>query len=105
MINLNDALIEKRLEWAKRHGKVILLHDNALSHTPKLAKDTLKLVGWDILLAPLQSFDLAPSDYHLFASMGHTLAEQHFSMFEEVGKWLNECFAAKQKHFFLARYS
>ena len=29
--------------------------------------------------------------------MGHALAEQHF---EEVGKWLNEWFASKEKHFF-----
>ena len=49
MIHLNHALIEKRPEWAKRHGKVILLHDNGLSHPSKLAKDTLKLLGWDIL--------------------------------------------------------
>jgi hypothetical protein len=28
--------------------------------------------------------------YHLFASMGHALAEQHLSNFKEVGKWLNE---------------
>ena len=32
--------------------------------------------------------------------MGHALAEQHFSNFEEVGKWLNEGFAAKQNQFF-----
>ena len=32
--------------------------------------------------------------------MGPVLAEQHFSNFEEVGEWLNECFAAKQKPFF-----
>ena len=33
MINLNHALIEKQLEWAIRHSKVILLHDNApVSH-------------------------------------------------------------------------
>jgi hypothetical protein len=36
--------------------------------------------------------------------MGHTLAEQHFSNFEEVGKWLNKWFAAK-KNSLLARYS
>ena len=47
MINLNHVLIEKRQEWAKRHGKVILLHDIALSHTSKLAKNTLKSLGWD----------------------------------------------------------
>ena len=45
----NHALIEKLLEWAKRHGKVILLHDNAPSHISTLAKDTLKSLGWDIL--------------------------------------------------------
>jgi hypothetical protein len=39
---------------------------------------------------------MAASDYHLFASMRHKLAEQHSSNFEEVGKWLCECFAAKQ---------
>jgi hypothetical protein len=32
--------------------------------------------------------------------MGHALAEQRFSNFEGVGKWLNECFATKQKQFF-----
>jgi Transposase. len=53
MINLNHALFEKRPEWAKRHGKVILLHDNALSHTSKLSKDTLKSLGWDTLSPPL----------------------------------------------------
>ena len=44
MINLNHALIEKCPEWAKKHGKVILLHDNAPSHASKLVKDTLKLL-------------------------------------------------------------
>ena len=29
MINLNHALNEKRSEWARIHGKVILQHDNA----------------------------------------------------------------------------
>ncbi|KAL6254101.1 hypothetical protein P5V15_014721 [Pogonomyrmex californicus] len=33
VINLNHALIERRPEWARRHGKVILLHDNAPSHS------------------------------------------------------------------------
>ena len=35
-----------------------------------------------------------------FASMGHALAEHHFSNFEEVGKWLNECSAAKEDSFY-----
>jgi hypothetical protein len=40
MINLNHTLIEKWLEWTKRHDKVNLLHDNAYL-TSKLVRDTL----------------------------------------------------------------
>ena len=100
IINLKHALIEKRSEWARRHGKVILQHDNAPSHTAKVVKNTLKALSWEILSHPSYSPDLAPSDYHLFASMEHSLAEQRFANFEEVEKWLVECFALKEIKFF-----
>ena len=100
IINLNHALIEKRPECARRHGKVILHHDNAPSHTAKVVKNTLKSLNWEILSHPPYSPDLAPSDYHLFASMGHSLAEQRFANFEEVKKCLAEWFALKEKKFF-----
>ena len=100
IINLNHALIEKRPEWAWKHGKVILQHDNASSHTAKVVKNTLKALNWEILSHPPYSSDFAPSDYHLFASMGHSLAEQRFANLEEVEKWLVEWFALKEKKFF-----
>jgi len=76
MINLNQALCEKRPEYQKRQHKVILLHDNASSHTAKLIKETIEAFGWEILSHAAYSPDLAPFDYHLFASMGHALAQQ-----------------------------
>ncbi|GFQ73297.1 mariner Mos1 transposase [Trichonephila clavata] len=78
MINLNHALIERRLEWARRHGKVILLNDNTPSSTAKPVKDTLKSLRWDIFPHPPYSSDLAPSDYFLFASMRPMFAKQQF---------------------------
>jgi len=48
------------------------------SHTTKLVKETIEAFGWEILSHAAYSPDLAPSDYHLFASMGHALAQQHF---------------------------
>ena len=42
MIDLNQALREKRPEYQKRQHKVILLHDNAPSHTPKLVKESIE---------------------------------------------------------------
>jgi len=55
----------------KRQHKVILLHDNASSHTAKVVKETIEAFGWEILSHAAYSPDLAPSDYRLFASMGH----------------------------------
>jgi len=49
MINLNQTLSEKRPEYQKRQHKVILLHDNALSHTAKLVKETIEAFDWEIL--------------------------------------------------------
>jgi len=74
MINLNQALCEKRLEYQRQH-KVILLHDNAPSHTVKLVKETIEAFGWEILSHAAYSPDLAPIitslhrwDTHLFSS-------------------------------------
>nr|KAF6369105.1 hypothetical protein mMyoMyo1_010510 [Myotis myotis] len=98
--NLNQALIIKRAEWARRHSKVILLHDDTPSHTSKPVKDTLKDLAWEVLTHPLYSPDLAPSDYHLFQSMAHTLSEQHFKTYKEVENWVSEWFASKQEKFY-----
>jgi hypothetical protein len=61
---------------------VILLHDNAPSHTAKPVKETIEAFSWEILSHAAYSPDLAPSDYYLFASMGHALAEQCFTSYE-----------------------
>ena len=61
---------------------------------------TLKVLNWEILSHPPYFTDLAPSDYHLFASMRHSLAEQRFANFEEIEKWLVEWFALNEKKYF-----
>jgi len=81
---------------------MILLHDNAPSHIAKLVKETIKAFGWEILSHAAYSPDLAPSDYHLFASMGHALAQQRFTSYEDVRKWLDDWFGSKEQQFFLA---
>jgi len=90
LIDLNRSLLEKRPEYQKRQHKVIFLHDNAPSHTAKPVRDTLEALSWEVLPHAAYSPDLAPSDYHLFASMGHALAEQRFGSYEDVKKWLDE---------------
>ena len=78
MIDLNEALREKRPEYQKRQHKVIF----APSHTAKPVKETIEAFSWEILSHAAYSPDLVPSDYYLFALMGHALSDQHFTSYE-----------------------
>jgi len=99
LIDLNRSLLKKRPEYQKRQHKVIFLYDNASSHTAKSVRNTKHSAG-KFLSHVVYSPDLAPSDYHLFASMDHALAEQRFGSYEDVKKWLDEWFAAQGEDFY-----
>ena len=100
MINLAQALRVNRPEYQRLHDKVILLHDNAPTHTAEPVKKTIKDFGWETLVHPAYSPDLAPSDYYLFASLGHALAEQRFTSYENLRIWLDNWFGSKTPEFF-----
>ena len=78
LTDLNHSLIEKGPEQRKRGHKVIFLHDDAPSYTAKPDRDTLEVLNWEFVPRAYYSPDLAPSDYRLFASIGHALVEQRF---------------------------
>ncbi|KAG5314450.1 MOS1T transposase, partial [Pseudoatta argentina] len=81
LMRLSRALKEKRPLYAQRHDKVILLHWEALPHPP-------------------YSPDIAPSDFHLFRSMAHGLADRRFHSYEEAQKWIDSWIASKDMWFF-----
>ena len=97
---MNYSLFEKRPEHLNRQHNVIFLHDTTPSHTVKSVRDTLKTLSCKVLPHAAYSPDFAPSDYHLFASVGHAFAEQSFGSYEDVKKWLDEWFAAKGEDFY-----
>lgn len=100
MIDINRSLLKKRPEYRKRQHKIIFLHDNnAPSHTAKPVRDTLEALSWKVLAHVAYSPDLAPSDYHLFASMVTHLLNSVLIR-TNVKKWLDEWFAAKEEDFY-----
>ncbi|GFV19017.1 mariner Mos1 transposase [Trichonephila clavipes] len=96
LMRLRRALKNKRPQYNERHDKVILQHDSARPHVAKVIKTYLETLKWEVLPHPLCSPDLAPSDYHLFRSMAHGLADQHLRSYEEVKNWI----ASKDNQFF-----
>ncbi|GFY14941.1 mariner Mos1 transposase [Trichonephila clavipes] len=100
LLNLNDAILEKREQYEKRQHKVIFLDDDAPSHRVKPTECIVKELGWDPLAHAAYSPDLAPSDYLLFASFGHTLDDKCFASYENVKSWLDDWLASKDRSFF-----
>jgi len=66
---------------------VILQH--ARPHIAKVVKTYLETLKWEVLPHPPYSSDVAPSDYHLFRSMAHGLADQHFRSYEELDRFVD----------------
>ncbi|UYV84120.1 hypothetical protein LAZ67_X001233 [Cordylochernes scorpioides] len=95
-----EPLKIKRPLYAKRHDKVIYQHDNARPHVAKVVKETLEAPKWDVLPHLPYSPDIAPSDYHMFRSMTHGLAEQHFTSYEEAKNWVMFGSPQKTRNFF-----
>ena len=79
---------------------MIQQHDNARSHVAKPVQTYLETLKWEVLIHPPYSPDIAPSDYYLFRSMPHGLADQQFRSYEDIEKWLDSWIASKDKHFY-----
>ena len=58
-MKLNQALKKKRLEYAKHHDKLILLHDNACPHVTEPVKKYIQDMNWEVLPDPPYSPNIA----------------------------------------------
>jgi len=69
---LQQAIERKWPELINRRG-VIFHHDNARPYTSVMTRQKLRQLGWEVLMHPPYSPDIAPSDYHLCRSLQNSL--------------------------------
>lgn len=79
---------------------VILLHDNARPHTSKTTVEYISSLGWEVLPHAAYSPDMAPSDYYLFRSLQHHLADSQFKTIDDVQKSMSIYIDSKSPSFF-----
>ena len=88
---LKAARDKKLLELVSR--KCIIFHqDNSRPHVPLTTRQKLLQLGRTVLIHPLYSPDIAPSDVHLFLSLQNYLNGRYFNSLEYCKRHL--------KHFF-----
>ena len=95
---LKAALDEKRPELVNRKY-IIFYQDNARLHVSLMTRQKLLQFGWEVLIHPLHSPDIAPSDFHLFRSLKNSLNGKNFNSLEDCKRHLEQFFAQKDKKF------
>ena len=99
LMRLKQAIEKKRPELISRKG-VVFHQDNARPHTSLMTRQKLGELGWEVLMHPPYSPDLAPSDYHLFRSMQNSLNGVKLASREACENYLSQFFAEKPQKFY-----
>lgn len=102
LAKLNGAVRQKCPEDQQRRQKLILLDENDPAHRIKATRELVASYSWESLAHADYSPDMEPTGYHLFASKGNALSEQHFSSSENMKKLVDDWFKAKQECFGVA---
>ena len=95
---LKAALNKKHPELVNR--KCIIFHqDNARPHVFLMTRQKLLQLGCEVLIHPLHSPDIAPSDFHLFWSLQNSFNGKNFNSLEDCKRHLEQFFAQKDEKF------
>ena len=95
---LKAALDEKRPELVNR--KCIIFHQhNTRPHVSLMTRQKLLQLGWEVLIHPPYSPDIASSDFHLFWSLQNSFNGKNFTFLEDCKRHLEQFSAQKDDKF------
>ncbi|KAG5325184.1 MOS1T transposase, partial [Pseudoatta argentina] len=93
---LEQLLDEDPSQTLSELGKILQVDESTVSKRLKGLGMIQKQGHW----VPYELPDIAPSDFHLFRSMAHGLADRRFHSYEEAQKWIDSWIASKDMSFF-----
>ena len=96
--NLLDQL--RTVIREKLSKRILLQQDYARVHTCKIAMDAVEQNGYELILHPAYSPDLAPSEYFLFPNLKKDIRRRHLWSNEEVVAAVEEWVRDKDPGFF-----
>ncbi|CAD6999607.1 unnamed protein product [Ceratitis capitata] len=99
MSRLKAALIKKRSSLISRGG-FVFHQENARPYKSLVTRQKHRELGWEVLMHPPYSPNLAPSDYHLFLSMANAVNDEKLASREACENWLSEFFANRDAAFY-----
>lgn len=95
---LDAELREKRRVTQRK--TILYLHDNAPPHKAHKATTKLEQLGYELVLHPPYSPDLAPSDYYLFPNLKRMLQGKRFHSNAEVEEETNAYFKGLSESYY-----
>jgi len=95
---LQEAIKEKQPELINRKG--VVFHYNVRPHTSLMTRQKLRELGWEVLMHPPYSLDLALSNYHLFRSLQNSLDGKTLADKRVAKNHLKKFFADKPQKFY-----
>lgn len=99
LMRLSCVLREKWPRYKQRHEKEVLQHDNARPHIAQSVKTYLESLKLETQSMPY-SPNIALSEFYLFRSMAHDLANQQFHLYEYISKLLDWLIVSKDEQFY-----
>ena len=81
--------MQRSLQWRLGNLKIFFQQDNARPHTARFTRQFInEKLGWECVVHPPYSPDVAPSDFHLFKYMSHGLKNVVFKDETEMRIWV-----------------
>ncbi|GFV27191.1 histone-lysine N-methyltransferase SETMAR [Trichonephila clavipes] len=96
LVRLKLAIDQKWPELVSRRG--VVFHQDNARHV--VTRQNLWELGWEVLMHPPYSSDLAPSDYPLFLALQNFLSDKKLGSREDCENRLLDVFAHKRQDFY-----